>query len=315
MSPRETSTSSASRIVTDCGGTASSSGPSAVSTDCDARAQPRRQHDDVVARAPDAARDLAGVAAVVVVLVRHRPDHPLHREAAQLDVPVGGDLDRLEVLEQRRPVVPRHLLGAVDDVVAAQRRDRDHRAGPAARARRGRGRSRRSAPATSRRGPSCSPRRSTCGTRSMRDDVRVPLRLLDHAEPRVDEDDGDVGGGRAGDHVARVLHVTRRVGELEAAARRDERAVRDVDRDPLLALGAQPVGEQREVDVRVAAAPRRLLDVLELVDEDLLRVVEQPADQRRLAVVDRAARDETEQLRLLELRSNQRASGLPSRLR
>src|SRR5579864_1250816 len=31
--PRETSTSSASRIVTDCGGTASSSGPSAVSTD------------------------------------------------------------------------------------------------------------------------------------------------------------------------------------------------------------------------------------------------------------------------------------------
>ena len=45
-----------------------------------------------------------------------------------------------------------------------------------------------------------------------------------------------------------------RVGELEAAARRDERAVRDVDRDPLLALGAQAVGEQREVDVAVAAA-------------------------------------------------------------
>ena len=87
-----------------------------------------------------------------------------------------------------------------------------------------------------------------------------------------------------------------RVGELEAAARRDERAVGDVDRDALLALGAQAVGEEREVDVAVAAAPRGLLDVLELVGEDLLRVVEQPADQRRLAVVDRARRDEPEQL-------------------
>ena len=37
----------------------------------------------------------------------------------------------------------------------------------------------------------------------------------------------------------------------------DERAVGDVDRDPLLALGAQAVGEQREVDVAVAAALAR----------------------------------------------------------
>ena len=90
-----------------------------------------------------------------------------------------------------------------------------------------------------------------------------------------------------------------RVGELEAAARRDERAVGDVDRDPLLALGAQAVGEQREVDVRRRRGAPSLLDVLHLVDEDLLRVVEQPADQRRLAVVDRAARDEAEELGLL----------------
>ncbi len=80
------------------------------------------------------------------------------------------------------------------------------------------------------------------------------------------------------------------VGELEPAARRDEAAIRDVDRDPLLALGAQAVGEQRQVDVVVAAAARSVLDVLELVDEDLLRVEEQPADQGRLAVVDRARR-------------------------
>jgi hypothetical protein len=96
-----------------------------------------------------------------------------------------------------------------------------------------------------------------------------------------------------------MFRVYWRVGELEATARRHEAAVRDVDRDALLALGAQAVGEQREVDVVVAAAARGLLDVLHLVDEDLLRVVEQPADQRRLAVVDGAARDETEEIRLL----------------
>jgi hypothetical protein len=124
---------------------------------------------------------------------------------------------------------------------------------------------------------------------SDRRDVGVAARLLDHALARVEQDDRDVGGRGAGDHVARVLDVPGRVGELEAAPRRDERAVGDVDRDPLLALGAEAVGEEREVDVAVAAALARLLDVLELVGEDLLRVVEQPADQRRLAVVDRAA--------------------------
>jgi len=37
------------------------------------------------------------------------------------------------------------------------------------------------------------------------------------------------------------------VGEDERASRRREEAVRDVDRDPLLALGAQAVGDGGEV--------------------------------------------------------------------
>src|SRR3712207_8205508 len=44
-----------------------------------------------------------------------------------------------------------------------------------------------------------------------------------------------------------------------------------------LALGAQPVGEQREVDVVALAGP---LHGLVLVLEDGLAVVEEPADQR-----------------------------------
>ncbi len=236
-----------------------------------------------------------------------------------VEVAVGGDLDRLQVLEQGRALVPRHRVRALDDVVAAQRRERD-RAQVA------------DAELFGEVGEldddlleallrEVDEIHLVHGDDDVRDaedrgDVGVPARLLDHAAPRVEQDHRHVRGGRACDHVPRVLDVAGRVGELETASRRHERAVGDVDRDPLLALGAQAVGEQREVDVPVAAALARRLDVLELVDEDLLRVEEQPADQGRLAVVDRAARDEPQQLGLQHgLRSSQRVSCPPSLLR
>ena len=78
---------------------------------------------------------------------------------------------------------------------------------------------------------------------------------------------------------------------------RGEVAVGDVDGDALLALGPQAVGEQREVRVLVAPLARRALDRLELVLEDRLRVVEQPADERRLAVVDGPGGGEPQELR------------------
>src|SRR5262249_58498457 len=77
-----------------------------------------------------------------------------------------------------------------------------------------------------------------------------------------------------------------------------EEAVGDVDRDALLALGGKPVDEKREIDllalrsVTLAVAFQRR----QLVVEDLPGVVEQPPDQRRLAVVDAAAGDEAQQL-------------------
>ena len=156
-----------------------------------------------------------------------------------------------------------------------------------------------------------------------RGEERVPARLLDHALAGVDQDEREVGGRRARDHVARVLDVAGRVGDDELAPRRGEVAVGDVDRDALLALGAQAVGEQREVHVVVAAPAARLLDALELVLEDLLGVVEQAADQRALAVVDRAGRGEAQRAgvdsglgggcpRWGEPRSSPRACGLPS---
>ena len=64
----------------------------------------------------------------------------------------------------------------------------------------------------------------------------------------------------------------------------------------LLALGAQAVGEQREVGVVVPAGLRCGLDGGELVLEDRLGVEQQPADEGRLAVVDRAGGREPEQV-------------------
>ena len=75
-----------------------------------------------------------------------------------------------------------------------------------------------------------------------------------------------------------------------------EVAVGDVDRDALLALGAQAVGQQRQVEEVRAHPLARLLDVLQLVGEHLLGVVQQPPDQRALAVVDRAGGGEAQQL-------------------
>ena len=124
----------------------------------------------------------------------------------------------------------------------------------------------------------------------------VPAGLLDHALAGVDEHQREVGGRGAGDHVAGVLHVARGVGHDERAHRRGEVAVGDVDRDALLALGPQAVGEQREVGVVVAAVGAGALDGLELVLEDRLGVVEQPADERRLAVVDGAGGGEAQEV-------------------
>jgi hypothetical protein len=120
----------------------------------------------------------------------------------------------------------------------------------------------------------------------------VAARLLDHALAGVDEHDGQVGGRGAGDHVARVLDVAGRVGQDELAPRRREVAVGDVDRDALLALGPQAVGQPGQVE-----RPVDPVQVGELVGQDRLRVVQEAPDQRRLAVVDGAGGRQAQQLR------------------
>jgi len=125
----------------------------------------------------------------------------------------------------------------------------------------------------------------------------------------------EVGGRRTRDHVARVLHVARRVGDDELPTRGGEVAVRDVDRDALLALGAQAVGEKRQVGVVEAAVAARAFDRLELVLEDLLRLEQEPPDERALPVVDGPRGGKSQQFHDRGPRNIPRACGLPSPLR
>ncbi|MCY1228785.1 hypothetical protein D9M72_411190 [compost metagenome] len=125
----------------------------------------------------------------------------------------------------------------------------------------------------------------------------MPARLRLHAAARIHQQDGQVGGGRAGDHVARVLLVPRRVGDDELALVGGKEAVGHVDGDALFALGGQAVHQQGEVEVFALRAHllRVGFELRQLVLEQHLRLIQQPADQRALAVVDAAAGDEAQQ--------------------
>ena len=124
----------------------------------------------------------------------------------------------------------------------------------------------------------------------------MAARLRQQALARVDQQDREIGVGGAGRHVAGVLLVAGRVGDDERALLGGEIAIGDVDGDALLALGLEPVDQQREVDVGAGGAvlARVLLQRGELIVEDQLLLVEQAADQRRLAVVDGAAGEEAQ---------------------
>jgi hypothetical protein len=88
----------------------------------------------------------------------------------------------------------------------------------------------------------------------------VPAGLLDDPFAGVDEYQGEVGRRIPGDHVARVLHVARGIGDDEFASRCGEVAVGHIDGDPLLTFGAEPVREEGEVGVLVAALSTHPLD-------------------------------------------------------
>ena len=129
-----------------------------------------------------------------------------------------------------------------------------------------------------------------------RADQRVTSGLHQDALAGVDQDDRELRGRGAGRHVAGILLVARRVGDHEGAPRRGEKPIGDVDGDALLAFGLQPIDEQGKVRLALGRAVPRAVGRkrLELIVMDRGTVVQQSADQRRLAVVDRSAGQEAQ---------------------
>ena len=141
-----------------------------------------------------------------------------------------------------------------------------------------------------------------------RGDVGVATGLRDDAGPGVDQHHGDVCRRGAGEHVARVALVAGGVGEDERALLGGEEPVGDVDRDSLLALGAQAVGDRGQVGLAVAG------DVVEVVGEQRPGVEQQASDQRALAIVHRARGGQPQQVAFVRDVSAG-AQKYPSRLR
>ena len=163
-SPRPTSSSSSRRSVATIGGDARSTGPPGVSIAATRVRAPDGSTTTSSPRGQHAAGDPPRVAAVVA-----GADRPLDREAHVVEVAVAVDLDRLELLEQRRRVVPGQPRRSASTTLSPSQRGDRHRAHVgdpelraelAERAPRSRG----SAPRRSRRDPSCSrtPRGAGC---------------------------------------------------------------------------------------------------------------------------------------------------------
>ncbi len=249
---------------------------------------------DAVADADAARGDGAGEAAEVEAVAQHG----LHRHAERSARSDVARRDALEVLEQMRPAVPGHVLGVARDVVATDGGDGNGDCLAEAEAQR---------------------QLAEVGLDGAElllrpvdeihlvdgehdalhaDDVEdggVAARLALHAVTCVDQHDGDVGVRGAGRHVARVLLVAGAVDDDEAARRGVEIAPGDVDGDALLALGDEAVEQQAEIGMRAAGRRiRRAIDRLALVVVEVGGVPQQTADQRRLAVVDRSARQKVQ---------------------
>ena len=256
-------------------------------------------HADGVARLHGTGHDRPRVPAKVEV----RAVHPLDRHPQRLVARARlVDLDALEEPHQRRSPIPAHGDRFLDDVVPLHRGDRD--AGD-----RGELEIDRQPPVLLLDPGEHLPRiadeihlvhrQDHVPDAEQRHDEAVTAGLGEDPLSGVDQDDAQIGGRCPGHHVAGVLLVAGRVGDDEVPPRGREVAVGDVDGDPLLALGGEPVEQQRIVELTGARPHPLRVDRQrgELVVEQRLGLVEHAADERALAVVDAAAGVEAQEAR------------------
>jgi hypothetical protein len=75
------------------------------------------------------------------------------------------------------------------------------------------------------------------------------------------------------------------IGQDELPGRGCKVAVRDIDRDALLALCSQAISEQSKIGSVQTLALAHLLNMIKSVNENGIGVEEEPTDQRRFAVI------------------------------
>jgi len=113
----------------------------------------------------------------------------------------------------------------------------------------------------------------------------VAARLLLGAGLRIDDEERGRGVGRAGHEVAQQFAVPGRIDDQELAARRAHAHARGVERDRLVALELECVEHERPLE-RHTALLGGGLQRLDLAVGQEVELVQQPSEQRRLAVVD-----------------------------
>ena len=260
-----------------------------------------REHHDGVTDAEGPAVHHAGVAPAPAGLA----EHPLHRKPGSaapahpvLGRPPAGP-GRLERVEHGRTVVPGRSIGTRDDVVAVQGCNGDHRA---------RGDAEPVGQCLHLVGDALVGRAVPADEvhfvgahdelvhAEQRGDADVAPRLLTQPGGGVDEHQRQIGRRCARRHVPGVLDVPGAVGDDELAVGGRGVAVGHIDRDALLALGAQAVGHEGQVDLAQPPSLRRGLNGGELVVEELTGIEEKASDQRALPVVHRSDGGEPQEI-------------------
>ena len=131
-----------------------------------------------------------------------------------------------------------------------------------------------------------------------RGDEGVADGLFHDAVAGIDQNHGQVGGGGARHHIAGVLDVAGRIGNDEFPFRGGKIPISHVDGDALLAFGPQAIGEQRQVHLFVAPAPRSFFHGFELILENGFGIVQQATDQGAFSIVHAAGRGKPQQLHI-----------------
>ena len=125
----------------------------------------------------------------------------------------------------------------------------------------------------------------------------MPAGLRQQPLAGIDQHDGEIGRGGTSGHVARVLLVPGTIGDDELALFGIEKPVGDIDGDALLALGGEAIDKQRKVDLAILRAETAAIRLQrdQLIIEQPPGIVQQPANQSALAVIDAATGDEAQQ--------------------